>query len=120
MVANINNKGYRDYLWQRITAIYMSLYLAAIVVWYVVYNPINYELVTALSTVLWFKLSSLLFIIAMLLHAWIGMWTVVTDYIKCPWLRKCYYLLVLSLSWFYVLWTIEIFWGIYEYIKTSI
>ena len=48
---------------------------------------------------------------SMLLHAWIGLWVVITDYIKPPFLQKLSIYTVLLLITIYLIAGITILWG---------
>lgn len=50
-------------------------------------DPLNYHNWHGLFSNLSMKVFTLLALIALLVHAWIGIWQVLTDYIKCSKLR---------------------------------
>jgi succinate dehydrogenase / fumarate reductase membrane anchor subunit len=76
------NQGLRDWLYQRVTAIFMVIYSAGLLGYIIMHPGLAYYEWHDLFTHLWVKVVTVLFILCLLVHAWIGMWTVFTDYIK--------------------------------------
>ena len=58
------------------------------------------------------KVGIVLVALALALHAWIGWWTVVTDYIKCPSMRLLMYAAVILMLLICCVWAQVIVWGI--------
>ena len=57
------------------------------------------------------RLLSLLAIVALAVHAWVGMWTVFTDYIKSTGLRIVLQAAMIIAILVYLFWGVMIFWG---------
>lgn len=53
---------------------------------------------------------TLLALLAMLLHCWLGLWIVITDYFKNPWLRLTAQIFVYLALFFYLVWGVQILW----------
>ena len=103
--------GPKDWLWQRITASIFIVYATIVTLYWVIYpsaslddwrNLIFQPIMQALGLVALFS---------MLLHAWIGLWVVITDYIKPPFLHKLSIYTVLLLITIYLIAGITILWG---------
>jgi succinate dehydrogenase / fumarate reductase membrane anchor subunit len=65
------------------------------------------------------RIFSLLTLLSILAHAWIGIWCVLTDYItirligpKATPIRMFLQLVVIAVILLYAVWTIDILWGI--------
>jgi succinate dehydrogenase / fumarate reductase, membrane anchor subunit len=58
------------------------------------------------------RIFSLLALLSLFYHAWIGIWTVITDYIKPVALRLIIEIIVVLALICYLIWGIEILWGI--------
>lgn len=86
-VLGVNHQGLRDWLVQRITAVVMVVYLVGLVGFFMAHSDLAYYEWHGLFGHLWMKIVTLLFVLCLLLHAWVGMWTIYTDYIKCFVLR---------------------------------
>src|SRR2546423_1440683 len=60
-------------------------------------TPLNYNNWHGFFYNQWFIVASILAFVSLILHTWIGVWTVTTDYIKCTIIR-------LSIQMFVLLW----------------
>ncbi len=86
-VTSLTGNGLKDWLIQRITAVYLAMYSGLLLVVCFKCSPWSYETWTALFQTSWFQITTALALFALLFHAWIGLWTVTTDYIKSTALR---------------------------------
>lgn len=86
-VLGVNHQGFRDWLIQRVSAILMAIYFIGMVIFFALHPAVTYTDWHQLFSSLGIKIVTLLVILSLLWHAWIGIWTVVTDYIKCSVLR---------------------------------
>ena len=85
--------GLRDWLLQRLTAVYLACFLVYLMVHFYRQLPVSYPQWQNWIAHPAMSVASALFILAVLLHGWVGMRDVVLDYIHSLRLR----LLVLSL-----------------------
>jgi succinate dehydrogenase / fumarate reductase membrane anchor subunit len=85
--------GLRDWLLQRLTAVYLAGFLIYLMVHFYTQPQVNYQEWQSWITHPAMTVASALFVLAVLLHGWVGMRDVVLDYIHSLHLR----LLVLSL-----------------------
>jgi succinate dehydrogenase / fumarate reductase membrane anchor subunit len=100
MVSNITSltgQGLKDWFIQRITAAYLFLYTLGLFTFAGRHFPLDYATWQGLFHCGLVKIATILALLAVLLHAWIGIWTVTTDYIKCTCLRVSVQLLVMLL-----------------------
>ena len=86
-VLGVNHQGFRDWLIQRVSAILMAIYSIGMVIFFALHPDVTYTDWYNLFSSLSVKVITLIVILSLLWHAWIGIWTVVTDYIKCSILR---------------------------------
>src|SRR4051812_3659981 len=82
-VLGVKHQGFSEWLIQRVTAVLMTIYTVGLLVFIVVNPNLDYSTWYNLFSNTWMKLATLIILIGLLYHAWIGMWTVFTDYIKC-------------------------------------
>jgi succinate dehydrogenase / fumarate reductase, membrane anchor subunit len=111
-VLSVSHQGLRDWIIQRVSAIVMAIYSIGLIT-YVVTNPgISFAEWHGLFSQVWMKIATLLVILCMLFHAWIGMWTIFTDYVK-PFVIRC---LLNTLVFFGLaacfLWGLMILWSV--------
>ncbi len=106
------NSGLRDWLYQRVSAIFMAVYSLGLVVYVLAHPDLAYYEWHHLFTYMSMKVVTLLFVFLLLIHAWVGMWTVITDYIKPFVLRLMINIVILLALVGFFFQTILILWGI--------
>ncbi|KXS54152.1 MAG: succinate dehydrogenase, membrane subunit, binds cytochrome b556 [Marinobacter sp. T13-3] len=110
-VTNLGRSGVYDWLIQRVTAYALALY-TVFMLGFMVFNDVNYETWTALFGQTWFKIFSLLALLSLGAHAWVGLWTVTTDYIKATLPRFLFQAGCGLVMFVYLVWGIQILWGL--------
>jgi succinate dehydrogenase / fumarate reductase, membrane anchor subunit len=108
MVLRASHTGFRDWLVQRISAVVIGLYLLLILFYLLENQPLYFAQWRHFFDGALVKIATLVTLVAVLWHAWIGLWTVITDYIKKPGLRLALLSLVIILLLAYVFWGVEI------------
>ncbi len=109
-MVRVNHSGLRDWLGQRITAIILGLYVIFIFAFFLKNQPLYFAQWQALFQNSIMKIATLIVLISILWHAWIGLWVISTDYIKSITLRLFLQVAILILLLGYVAWGIEILW----------
>jgi succinate dehydrogenase / fumarate reductase, membrane anchor subunit len=96
MVSNASNRGLTEWIWQRVSAVVVVVYLAVLLSFIFCSNTaINYVTWVQFYSQTSIRVLTILATASILWHAWIGLWTVFTDYVKLPCLRKLLEILVL-------------------------
>lgn len=103
--------GLRDWLVQRVTAVMMALYALAMAGWLLLHPGFNYDAWIALFSSSVVRTFSLLFLLAVYCHAWIGVRNIVMDYVISAGLRLVIYVVVILALLLYVIWSVQILWG---------
>jgi len=103
--------GLRDWLIQRISAALMALYSVALVGYLLLQPRLDYDIWIALFSSLPMRTFTLLFLLSLFYHAWIGVRDVVMDYVKPAGLRLLIHVLVILALLLYVIWSVQILWG---------
>ena len=102
--------GFMPWLMQRLTAIYMAAYIPIILFIIISGMPWRFIEWQALFANIWVALATLLFFLALLFHAWVGLRDVIIDYISWMDLR----LVALSIVALFLLinafWVVKILW----------
>lgn len=104
--------GTSEWLFQRVTAVFMTLYtlfMAGFVVWC---SPRNYADWKTMFSGNFIRVLTLLFIFALLYHAWVGMRDIWMDYIKPTGLRLALQMGTVGLLLFYAVWSVSILWSV--------
>lgn len=103
--------GLRDWLIQRITAVLMAVYILALAGYLLMQPHLDYGIWTALFSNLVVRTFSLLFMLCMFYHAWIGMRAIVMDYVKPAGARLVIHVLAILALILYTIWSVQILWG---------
>ena len=110
MVA-MSQRGFRDWLIQRISAILIGSYAVVIVGYLLSYPNTSYTDWMHFYDTTWMRIFTIVALVSVLWHAWIGLWTVFTDYVKPNFLRLCLNILLALLLMVYLIWCLDIFWA---------
>ena len=117
-VTSFGRSGLYDWLIQRVGAVILTAYTIFLVV-YIAMNPdLDFARWSALYNQLWMRIFSLLALISFITHAWIGLWSVLTDYLtnrllgaKATVLRLIAQTVLGVAAVTYLVWGVEILWG---------
>jgi succinate dehydrogenase / fumarate reductase membrane anchor subunit len=103
--------GVGDWLLQRLSAVIMAGYTVFLVLALVMHRPLDYAAWKATFSEMWFQVGTMLFVIALLYHAWVGMRDILMDYLRSTALRLAAEFAVAFVLLFYLVWTAGILWG---------
>jgi succinate dehydrogenase / fumarate reductase membrane anchor subunit len=103
--------GWRDWLAQRITAVIMLLYTLYFLAVLVSLPAIDYAHWRALWDLSIMRFATMIFVLAMAYHAWVGVRNIFMDYIKHTGARLVLYVLVIIALVVYGVWALQILWG---------
>lgn len=104
--------GLRDWLAQRFTAVVMAVYAVFIVVYLLLQPSFGYDTWIELFSGNVTRSFSLLFLLSLFYHAWIGVRDIVMDYVKPASIRLLIHVLVILALVLYVIWSVQILWGL--------
>lgn len=79
--------GLTEWLIQRVTAVYLAVFLVALVIRVLVHPVGQFEDWHALFAGPWHRVAWLFGILSLLVHGWVGMRSVFLDYLSTFWLR---------------------------------
>lgn len=115
-VTSLSRSGLSDWLVQRVTAVILLAFFGFVA--YVLLTGSGYAQWNALFEQTWMKVFTLLALLSLAAHAWIGMWGVFTDYLTERLLGEkgnVYRIglqLLTSISLVvYVIWGVEVIWS---------
>jgi succinate dehydrogenase / fumarate reductase membrane anchor subunit len=104
--------GWKDWLVQRATAVVMALYTLLLLGIALYQGGIDHASWISLFSSPAFRIATLLFGLALLWHAWIGMRDIWMDYAKPVGLRMTLEVLTVIVLIGYAAWLIEVLWGL--------
>lgn len=115
-VTSLSRSGLSDWLVQRVSAVILLAFFVFLGVQLV--TGVTYAQWTALFAQTWMKIFTLLAMLSLAAHAWIGMWSVFTDYFTERLMGSRGNVLRIGLQLFtslslvvYVIWGIQIIWA---------
>ncbi|XNM64300.1 succinate dehydrogenase membrane anchor subunit [Escherichia coli] len=115
MVSNasaLGRNGVHDFILVRATAIVLTLYIIYMVGFFAVTGDVTWEVLSGFFASAFTKVFTLLALFSILIHAWIGMWQVLTDYVKPLALRLTLQLLIVVALLVYVIYGFVVVWGV--------
>ena len=122
MVTNITSlgrNGVHDWLLQRISAVVLLAYFVFLVVYVATNTDLSFSQWQNLFSHTWMRVFSLTALLSLCAHAWIGMWTISTDYFTSAVLgtaatviRLGFQLVCLLILISYFVWCVQILWSI--------
>jgi succinate dehydrogenase / fumarate reductase membrane anchor subunit len=120
MVANVTSfsrSGLSDFIVQRVTAVVLAIYTLCVVGWFIANPGADHAAISGYFGSGAMKAFTTLAVLSTAAHAWIGMWTVGTDYIRGHYFggiattaRLVYQAGVMAGLFIYTLWGIEVIW----------
>jgi len=118
-VTSFGRSGLSDWLIQRFSAVILAAYSIFIVGFIVLTPDLDFAQWSGLFSQLWVRVFSLLTLVSIAAHGWIGLWGVLTDYVTSRMMGgKALFLRVLVLTLYalvtvaYLVWGVEVLWGI--------
>lgn len=117
-VTNFGRSGVYDFLVQRISAVVLLAYVLFLVGYLVLSDGVSYLEWRGLFAQMWMRVFSLVALLALIAHAWIGMWTIGTDYLTrmalggaATAVRLLYNLFCTAVFAIYFAWCVQILWS---------
>lgn len=98
--------------WSALPLSFLTLYIIYMVGFFATTGEISWEVWTGFFSSAFTKVFTLLALVSILIHAWIGMWQVLTDYVKPLAVRLILQLLIVVALVAYVLYGFVVVWGV--------
>ena len=118
-VTSLGRSGLSDWVVQRVSAVILGAYTIFLTFWMLSQSDLNYQQWNELFSCTAMRIFSLLALLSLIAHAWIGLWTIATDYLtemalgsaatKVRFIFLCVCAIVLFV---YFIWGIDILWGV--------
>ena len=110
-ITSLTGNGLKDWLIQRVSALYFAAYALFIIVYLFSHPQLNFAEWHLLFSCVGIQIATALALLMLSLHAWIGIWTVTTDYIKCTAIRLSVQMMVALWLLGQFVWGLMILWG---------
>jgi succinate dehydrogenase / fumarate reductase membrane anchor subunit len=86
-IATVGRNGVHDFILIRASAIILTLYTLLIAGFFVLTPEVTYDTWHGFFALMSVKIATILAVLSLVTHAWIGVWQVLSDYIKPAFLR---------------------------------
>ena len=104
--------GLRDWLAQRVSAVVLLLYTLVLLGAVIFGPPLSYGTWATLFSTAWMKVFSLLAVMALIWHAWVGVRDIYMDYIKPTGIRLFLQVATVLALVGYACWAVIILWRV--------
>ncbi|HBF08749.1 MAG: succinate dehydrogenase, hydrophobic membrane anchor protein [Pseudomonadota bacterium] len=109
-VTNFSGNGVSDWLIQRVSAVVLAVYLVVVAGW-ALFSSGGFDNWHGFMMSMPMKVFSILAVLSLVGHSWIGIWAISTDYIKHTVVRLAFQVAVVLALLVYMIWALTIFWG---------
>ena len=110
--SSFSRNGVSDWLLQRASAVVLAAYTLCVLGFLFSTDALSFSAWRAYFGSFWMQVFTLMALAAYVIHAWIGLWTIATDYIKHSLARvlfqTLFILVLLAISWA----TVQTLWGL--------
>jgi succinate dehydrogenase / fumarate reductase membrane anchor subunit len=111
-ITSFGRSGLYDWMIQRVSAVVLLAYTVFMIGYMLFGSELDYQQWKELFECTAMRIFTLLALLSMAAHAWIGMWSISTDYIKPTGIRFLFQSACGLLTFIYVVWGIQILWGV--------
>ena len=118
-VTSLTRSGLADFVIQRVSAVVLALYSLCVFGFFVVNADLTHGQLLSYFGSTAMVLFSTLMVFSIAAHAWIGMWTIGTDYIRPHYFgahatafRLVYQSGCALVIFVYVVWSLQLFWSL--------
>ncbi|MDP2070425.1 succinate dehydrogenase, hydrophobic membrane anchor protein [Methylotenera sp.] len=98
--------GMRAWLTQRLTGLVMAIYSIVALLRFFIIQPENYEAWVSFFQPIWWRIASLIFWLALSMHAWLGIRDVFKDYVPNYVVQRVLQNILVVLLWIYLAWVL--------------
>lgn len=110
--ATIKRDGIQDWVSIRATAIIMTVFSLYMAWFYITTDSVSYEVWTSLFSGVGMKVFTLATLVSVMIHVRIGLWQVLTDYVKPAGIRAAMQYVLNLIAFVYVAVGLFVLWGV--------
>ncbi|PIP80305.1 MAG: succinate dehydrogenase, hydrophobic membrane anchor protein [Gammaproteobacteria bacterium CG22_combo_CG10-13_8_21_14_all_40_8] len=111
VVTGFGRSGLHDWFMQRLSAVVLAVFTLYIAYFLLSTPNLTRDAWTVLFHNNFFRVVATMAMFATVVHAWIGLWTVATDYIKPTSIRLVFQSFVILFILGNLIWGVQILWG---------
>ena len=116
--TSLGRNGLYDWLVQRVTAVLLGAYTIGLLAFFLIHPDLDYETWSAVMGSLPMQVANTLVLLSIAAHAWVGLWTVATDYLTtrhmggpATAIRLLVEVAIALVLFVYLLWGLVMIWG---------
>lgn len=110
-VTGLTGSGLKDWWIQRLSAVILASYVIFLTAFIALHASLQFTDWQALFSNQAFRIYSFFAILSLVAHAWIGAWTILTDYVHCSWIRGVLQCVLIASLLSSCVWGVLILWG---------
>lgn len=110
-VTNLTRNGLKDWLVQRVSAVILAAYVLFVMAYLIGHPHLDFDHWAGLFANGYMRIFTLMALLSLIAHAWVGMWTIFTDYIHNGLIRGVLQVLMILAFVIYFFWCIGILWS---------
>lgn len=110
--ASIKRNGVQDFVTLRTTAVIIAAFSLFMAWFFITTDELTYEVWRGLFTGLGMKVFTFAALVAVMFHVRVGLWQVLTDYVKATGLRAVIQFVLNLIAFVYVVVGLFVLWGI--------
>lgn len=110
LTTALGRNGFQDWIIQRVSALIIGLYAIFLLLFWLIFGA-SYIAWQSLFSIGLMRYVSILVLLLTVVHAWIGLWIVCTDYLKFTALKVSALIFIYCFLLFDLIWGIQILWG---------
>jgi len=110
-ITALTRNGLKDWFIQRISAGILAIYGLFIVGFILGHDPLTYAQWFSLFHNNVMRVFTLLALLSLVAHAWVGVWTILTDYVTCRLIRGTAQVIIIMAFFACIVWCISILWS---------
>lgn len=107
---SLTANGLRDWLVQRFSSLIIGCYFAVLLSFFFLHPHLNFDILRNFFFTTWVQIFTIIALLSLFVHAWVGIWTVITDYIRSFALQFTVQVLVIITLFVYLFWGTSILW----------
>lgn len=110
-ITSLTSSGMNDWYVQRVSALILLAYFICLSCFIFCSGPVTFNAWSNFFSYGWVKVFTVLAVVSLLAHSWVGIWTILTDYVHCALLRGTIQTLAILGYLICFVWTISILWS---------
>lgn len=118
-ITSFGRSGLYDWVVQRVSAVILLAYILFVLGFLLTTPNVEYLDWQALFAKTWVRIFSLISLLSLCAHAWVGLWTIATDYLTpmalgafATKVRFLFLLVCIIILFTYFFWCVQILWSI--------